>query len=300
MDFGKLATIEAVDFTLPHDAPQTTRILTSATKITPAIYIGCPIWANKEWLGKIYPSSAKEKDYLYHYTRQFNTIELNTTHYRIPDIETIERWKKASARGFTFCPKFPQVISHDNQLEDTEELTHAFCDSIRNLGEHLGISFLQLPPYFMPRQLPVLERFLQNFPKDIDLAVEFRHPDWFKNNEAHKAFDVLEKYKISTVITDVAGRRDVLHQHLTTPAAVIRFVGHGLHPTDYTRIDAWVEKLLQWLEEGLHTLYFFVHEPENTFSPELVSYMINLINKRGIHTITAPRFIPQVIQGSLF
>jgi uncharacterized protein YecE (DUF72 family) len=269
--------------------------------VVPAIYIGCPIWNNKEWLGKIYPATAKEKDYLKYYSQQFNTIELNTTHYRIPDTATIERWKNAVAKWFTFCPKFPQQISHELQLRGAEELTDIFCDAIRGLNKHLGISFLQLPPYFTPKQLANLEHFVMTFPQDVPLAIEFRHPEWFINSQAvERAFTLLEQFNIGTVITDVAGRRDVLHQRLTTPVATIRFVGHGLHPTDYSRIDSWVKRLLQWFDQGLHTLYFFMHQPENTYSPELILYLIRQLNKLGGFRIAEPRLTIQPVQGSLF
>ena len=85
MDFGKLENIDNVDFTLPFTHKFTTETLAStAPSSKMQVYVGPPIWANKEWVGKIYPSNAKDKDFLYHYTRQFNTIELNVTHYQIP------------------------------------------------------------------------------------------------------------------------------------------------------------------------------------------------------------------------
>jgi uncharacterized protein YecE (DUF72 family) len=249
----------------------------------------------------VYPSSAREKDFLYHYSRQFNTIELNTTHYRIPDPDTIVRWKTAVTPGFTFSPKLPQIISHEKQLDEAEDLTLDFCEAIRGLGEHLGTSFLQMAPTFSPRYYPLLESYVKFFPRDISLAIEFRHQEWFQPSPiTTKAFDLLAQYNISTVITDVAGRRDVLHQRLTTPIAMIRFVGNGLHPTDYSRVNSWIDRCLEWIEMGLQTLYFFVHEPDNTYSPELVAYFIQQLNEKGKFNLVPPRIAPQPVQGSLF
>jgi uncharacterized protein YecE (DUF72 family) len=304
MDFGKLSDISTVSFALPPDAVRTGSVLAKfqgQQPATPQIYIGCPIWTCKDWLGKLYPAGAKDKDFLHYYTRQFNTIELNTTHYRIPDADTIRRWKAASTPTFRFSPKFPQQISHDNALHGVESETLAFCEAIRGLDTHLGVSFLQLPPYFTPAQLPALAHFLEKFPKDIPLAVEFRHPDWFKDSvESIEAFALLENFGVSTVITDVAGRRDVLHQRLTTPTAFIRFVGNDLHPTDYTRIEEWASRLSKWIDQGLHAIYFFVHEPENTHSPELVLYLIRQLNRRLDLQLPEPRIAAQPVQGSLF
>ncbi len=304
MDFGKLPSIDKVDFTLPPDHPDTGAVLASVPKLaaTPQVYVGCPVWATKEWVGKWYPSSAKEKDFLHHYAHQFNTIELNTTHYRIPDLPTIERWYDAAAAGFTFCPKWPQQISHDSLLTNVGSATKAFGESILALREKLGVSFLQLPPGFSPHHHTILRQFIETIIPQVPLAVEFRHPDWFSDKEeAQKTFAMLQENGVGTVISDVAGRRDVLHMHLTTATAMIRFVGNGLHPTDYERIDRWVARLKDWIEKGLQTLYFFVHEPDpNTLAPELSVYFIRKLNEACGLTVAEPRPLPQVVQGSLF
>ncbi len=304
MDFGKLASIDKVNFTLPPDHPDTQTILTQSIPLSaePRVYVGCPVWSAKEWVGRWYPAAAKEKDFLYHYARQFNTIELNTTHYRIPDMDTIERWYEAASQDFTFCPKWPQQISHDALLTNTESATKAFGEAILGLREKLGISFLQLPPGFSLRQDTILQRFIEMLSPKVPLAVEFRHPDWFSNKpEVLRMMDILRENGVGMVMSDVAGRRDVLHMHLTTSMAMIRFVGNGLHPTDYQRIDEWTDRLKQWFDQGLQTLYFFIHEPDpNTLSPDLSVYLIRQLNEKcGLH-LKEPKPLPQVVQGSLF
>lgn len=303
MDFGRIDPPELarINFALPPDHAFTQRVLLGIKSIRPKVYVGCPIWTNKEWIGKIYPQGIKEKDFLKYYTRQFNTIELNTTHYRIPDIETVERWKETATPGFTFCPKIPQAISHDRQLQSVDALTEEFCEAIAGLGDHLGISFLQLPPYFGPRYLPVLEKFIQKYPTPIPLAVEFRHPDWFSDETVwQRTLEMLHHYGIATVITDVAGRRDILHQSLTIPTAVIRYVGNMAKPTDYSRLDAWVQRLKKWMEEGVENVYFFVHEHDNIISPEVARYLIRELNRHVGLKLIEPKFVVQAVQGSLF
>ncbi|MBB6609745.1 DUF72 domain-containing protein [Pontibacter sp. Tf4] len=302
MDFGKLQSIEHVDFALPPDHPGTQPLLRQYKQSAkPEVYIGLPVWVNKAWAGTIYPATMREKDSLLWYGKQFNTIELNSTHYHIPGPTTIDRWRNAVPRGFKFCPKFPQLISHENMLQSTQSITAAFCESIAGLEDNLGSSFLQLPPYFAPEQLPDLEVFLKFIPETIPVAVELRHPDWFVDNIASlELFEVLEKYGVGTVITDVAGRRDVLHMRLTTPTAMVRFVGNGLHPTDFTRIDAWVQRLKLWLEDGLQQLYFFVHEPDNTLAPDLAIYLIEQLNKICGLDLKVPKKYVQPVQGELF
>ncbi|MCS6969166.1 MAG: DUF72 domain-containing protein [Cytophagales bacterium] len=282
MDFGKLDDISGVDFTLPPDRTNWSNLPPRQGQVQ--VYVGCPVWACKEWVGSLYPPHARAKDYLYYYSRQFNAIELNSTHYHIPDNATISRWIEVTPSSFRFCPKILQEISHRLMLRPSKEVIQTFCKPIAALGNRLGMAFLQLPPSFAPAQLPVLAAFLKDFPREIPLAVEFRHPAWFQGPAGYQPFDhaaaLLEQQNISTVICDVAGRRDVLHQRLTTGKTLIRFVGNGLHPSDYTRIDAWVERLKEWIDKGVEQVYFFVHEPNNALAPQLANYLINKLNER--------------------
>ena len=302
MDFGKLHDISHVDFTLPPDHPDTLPLLRrSGTYVKPQVFVGLPVWVNKAWVGGIYPPRMTEKESLLWYGKQFNTIELNSTHYHIPSPSTIDRWRNTVPQGFRFCPKFPQLISHEAALCSTQTITAAFCEAISGLEEKLGDSFLQLPPTFSPRQLSDLDAFLQFIPESIPINVELRHPDWFTDNIASlELFEVLEKYKVGSVFTDVAGRRDVLHMRLTTPSAMVRFVGNGLHPTDYKRIDDWVQRLKVWFDNGLQQLYFFVHEPDNTLAPELETYLVQQLNKVCGFDLKVPKKFVQPIQGELF
>lgn len=288
MEFGKLPTIESVDFRMPADAAGTAQALASRPdpESSPTFYIGCTGWSMKEWVGKVYPEKTKASDYLRHYSRQFNTIELNTTHYRIPDWVTIQKWKTEAADDFRFCPKLPQTISHSNNLGISGGELPAFCDSIQQLEKKLGCCFMQLPPYFGVDRLPVIERFIERFPKHIPLALELRHESWFgESRPAEALFSLMQECGFSTVITDVAGRRDVLHMRLTSATAMVRFVGNDLHPTDFQRVDAWVARIGTWFEQGLQQVFFFTHEPDNLMAPELALYVFEQASRiNGVQT----------------
>jgi uncharacterized protein YecE (DUF72 family) len=307
VDFGKLARVDRVDFSLPDPpAPQDRRSLAVLSRfardpLPPAVRAGCPVWAEKKWLGKIYPVDAKPADFLHHYSRQFDLIELNVTHYRIPEPRAVEAWRDATPDTFRFCPKWPQEISHHRGLERCEELTTMFCDSISRLGSRLGSTFVQLPPGFAPPHLPALKRFLATVPRGFPICVEFRHPAWFKDHALiPAACDALEAAGAGTVITDVAGRRDVAHLSLTSSRVMIRFVGNALHPTDFTRIDAWIPRLKLWLASGLKDVAFCMHEPGNVLEPDMVSYFVERMNERVGLRMHAWKPMDQGTQISLF
>ncbi len=300
MDFGKLKDVSEVDFSFRKEDEFNA---ISLQKYDPKfrIYLGLPVWSNRAWLGKIYPTKAKESDFLYHYSQQFNTIELNVTHYQIPNAATIARWKDTTKDGFKFCPKFPQSISHDRQLIGCEAITNQFVESMLTLDNKLGATFLQLNQGFDLKRFKVLENYLQTIPTNFPINIEFRHPSWFENkNGWHETMAMLHERQIGTVMSDVAGRRDVLHLALSNTTMMLRFVGNELHPTDFSRADAWARKIKDWIEQGLKTIFIFIHCGENTLAPELAKYWIEALNLHCALKLDAPVISPQMLQGSLF
>ncbi|MEM9983797.1 MAG: DUF72 domain-containing protein [Bacteroidota bacterium] len=280
MKFGKLPDISQVNFELP--PLEDTQYLFNANEPDPSfrLYVGCPRWASKEWVGKIYPPKAKAADYLRYYAQSFNGIELNSTHYQIPSSERVAQWRSSVPPHFRFSPKVPQMISHHRKLKNVGTELEVFISAIRGFGKQLGQSFLQLHESFGPEFLPNLNEFLDLWPRDLSLAIEFRHPAWFQQHRLiPEAESLLSQRACTSLITDVSGRRDVLHQSLTSSTVMLRFVGNGLHPSDYTRADAWVERLIHWREKGIREVYFFAHEPGDALAVDLGTYVIQQFNQ---------------------
>ncbi|OJJ14967.1 hypothetical protein BKI52_41170 [marine bacterium AO1-C] len=305
MKFGKLTDVSKVDFTFPTDATGTKQVLAKnaqSTSTAPKVYVGCPIWSNKSWVGTLYPKRTPAGEYLTHYARQFNTIELNSTHYSVPNADTIKKWQTQSTPDFRFSPKIPQEISHKLMPQGkAQDFTKVFVKAMEGLDDKLGVSFMQLSPYFSPNDIRYLEQYLQEFPSHIPLAVEFRHENWFLPSNFDKTTQLLEDHQVATVITDVAGRRDALHMRLTTPDLVLRFVGNNLHPTDYQRADDWIDRIQSWLDQGLRSAYIFIHQPdENEATPELALYFVRQLNEKCGLNLQEPKIYRPPVQGSLF
>src|SRR5690349_5382252 len=208
MEFGKVDTdeLDYIDFTLPPDRAETTRILSTGKKGVTKFYIGCAKWGRKDWLGKIYPLKTKEADFLSHYAHHFNSIELNATFYRMPRAAMTAGWKSKVDKDFRFCPKFVNSITHIRRLKDTSEAVDRFLAGISGFGETLGPVLLMPHPGFGPKNLPVLDDFLTSLPDNLDVVAELRHPDWFSDKQAFKdVFDLLEKHGVGSAITDASG-----------------------------------------------------------------------------------------------
>ncbi len=170
-------------------------------------------------------------------------------------------------------------ISHFKRLKGVEALVEEYTLPIRAFEEKLGMIFLQLRDDFKPKDFDRVERFLEIWPKDLPLAIELRHTDWYNDETvATRTYQLFEEHNVSNIITDTAGRRDLLHMRLTTPDAFIRYVGAN-HETDYSRLDEWVDRLKIWKDHGLRNLYFFVHQNVEKESPLLSAYFIEKLNK---------------------
>ncbi|MHB1179116.1 MAG: DUF72 domain-containing protein [Daejeonella sp.] len=287
MDFGRLPDNEfpLVDFTLPANTPITTAVLKEAKKpLQPELCVGCAKWGRKEWVGMIYPPKTKEANFLDEYVKHFNSIELNAVFYNMPKKEQVNTWREkaeASRSDFKFFPKFTQSISHMKRLKGAEEVTSQYLDSISEFGNTLGPAFLQLSDNFGPKNFDILKNYLEHLPKDYNVFVEVRHKDWYADPAARKdLFEMMRDLRKGSIITDASGRRDCVHMELTTPDAFIRFVGNGLHPTDFSRINAWVDRLGEWTDEGLNKIYFFLHQHDEKDTPILADYTIKKLNEK--------------------
>jgi len=160
----------------------------------------------------------------------------------------------------------------------------------------LGPIFLQLPPAFAPDQLSTLETFLGFWPRDVRLAVEVRHPSFYKENEAGTLNTLLERYAVGRVLMDTRPIRigTEQEQHMlqarerkpnlplqivtTTDFAFVRYIGHPKMQVNAPFLDSWVQQCEQWLTQGL-TLYVFCHCPFEEHSPYICLELYQRLTK---------------------
>ena len=296
MEFGRVPENELahIDFKLPADPAFNRQVLKGKPVKNPKVYVGCAKWGRTEWVGKLYPVKTKEKDFLQHYVQHYNSIELNATHYKIYDSKTVEKWaEKPANKDFLFCPKMYKGVTHYGTLKGKDQLTTEFIKEIMVFGKHLGPTFIQVSESFSPKRKQELFAYLESLPTDLQFFVEVRHPEWFTDLQAaEELFSKLKTLNLGAVITDTSGRRDCAHMHLTIPKVFIRYVGNSLHATDYTRIDEWVDRIKNWLDNGLKEVYFFMHMHDEAKSPELTGYLVDRLNKVCNLSIDKPKFLP--------
>ncbi len=168
---------------------------------------------------------------------------------------------------------------------------------MRPLGKHLGPMFAQLPPSYAPALLDDLTNFLEAWPRtEASLALEVRHPDWFKEPHASNLTALLEKLGVGRVLLDsrpiYTGDDDPqlqserrkpklpLQLSVTAPFTLIRFISHPNLSVNQPFMEEWVRQIQQWLQMGVR-IYFFVHCPIEARSPNTARHFQQLLEQSG-------------------
>jgi uncharacterized protein YecE (DUF72 family) len=220
--------------------------------------LGTMGFSYQDWAGIFYPETLAQRNYLGHYSRFFNAVEIDSTFYGTPRLETVTRWASATPDGFRLCPKVPRIVTHEKGLTAAHLDMAEFLAVIRELGEKLGVVLVQLPPSFDADRSEALDTFLGELPSDLRFAVEFRHPSWHKP----ETVQILQTHKVSWAATEYPNLpRGV---NLTADFIYFRLIGQHGQFTQHNReqIDRcanleWWYQHLQKLAGEVHSIYGF-------------------------------------------
>lgn len=299
MEFGRLPNVDAVDFTLPRPEPGSTGpwkqwLASGSPSGSPSgsasgcdVRLGMASWADPglaKRLGASVTPGGSVKRGLQSYGLAMPTIELNTTFYGYSE-GRFESWRDQVPKGFSFLPKLPRTITHEQGLAASESEMGRFVEATEALGTKRGDLWLALPPYVGPSEFRALEDFLARWRPIVPLAVEVREPRWFRGAVLEDLARLLLDHDVPFIITDTAGRRDVLHMRVTAPRTMVRFVANGLHPTDFTRLDEWARVLALWAQEGLREAQFFFHQRDEAQTVDLADHMEGCLAGLGLTSI---------------
>jgi len=149
-------------------------------------WIGCSGFYYKHWKEVFYPKGLPQKKWFEYYCEHFNTVELNNTFYRFPQLTSLQSWYNRSPEIFRFAVKAPRQITHFNQFHHSDQLISDFYGTVHEgLKDKLGCVLFQMPPridYTQER----LQRILDSLDTDFRNVLEFRHPSWW-NTEVYQA-----------------------------------------------------------------------------------------------------------------
>ncbi|UPL49626.1 DUF72 domain-containing protein [Hymenobacter sublimis] len=162
----------------------------------PTIYIGCSGFSYRDWKGVFYPTDLPPRKWFTYYCTQFNTLELNVTFYRMPELKAFEQWYQQSPEDFQFAVKAPRQVTHYKKFgPEAEPILAEFYATIREgLGQKLGPVLFQLPPKAAYTE-EYLTRIIEQLDPEFHNVIEFRHPSWWDG----EVFRRLARHGISFV-----------------------------------------------------------------------------------------------------
>ena len=172
----------------------------------PGIFLGTSSFTAAGWEGSFYPRGMRSKDFLRHYSSQFQTVEIDSTFYGTPAASTVTSWNEKTPGDFIFAVKIPQVITHEKVLVDCQ--LDEFIERMHLLGDKLGPMLLQFPKFdkWVLKSPDEFRGRLQSFFKRaVDMkagrfAVEVRNKDWLDARLA----DLLREHNVALALTDTS------------------------------------------------------------------------------------------------
>jgi len=155
-------------------------------------HIGCSGFLYRDWKEYFYPAKLPQRLWFEHYASVFDTLELNVTFYKFPQLSSLQKWYDTSPPNFLFSLKVPRLITHYKQMKDCERLLHDFYSTVEEgLREKLGCVLFQFPAKFIYTE-ERLQLLIDNVKPGIKNVVELRDKSWWDK----KIFKVLKEHNI--------------------------------------------------------------------------------------------------------
>ncbi len=212
------------------------------------IHVGTSGYNYEAWRGSFYPEELPSRRMLSYYGERFDTVEINYSFYRKPTAKILQNWASQVPERFRFALKAWQRITHQKRLRESAELVTAFAEAARELGPRLAPVLYQLPPN-LKANLPLLRDFLNQLPRDLKAAFEFRHESWFSD----ETFSALRQAGAALCVAE--------SDELLTPQIQTAPFGYfRLRRLDYDEaaLRRWAEQVRGYEE----AFVYFKHEDE--------------------------------------
>lgn len=218
-----------------------------------AIYIGTSGFSYNHWEEMFYPKDIKKSDWLWYYSQHFDTVEINSSFYRLPNVNSLQKWFDETPDDFIFSLKGSRYITHTKKLFSLENSLKIFFEKAKILGNKLPVILWQFPPNFKsnPKRL---EEFLKNLQKyNYRYAFEFRHESWFNA----QIYGILRYYNTALVVSSSPDFPKA--EIMTADFIYIRFHGsRDLYTSEYSKKELvkWANKIKSWSESADIYAYF--------------------------------------------
>jgi uncharacterized protein YecE (DUF72 family) len=244
------------------------------------VRIGLSGWNYAHWRGGVfYPPRLAASRWLGFYAERFDTVEVNSTFYRLPRREAVARWVEQTPDGFLFSVKASRYLTHIKRLRDLGPGLEKFLERIEPLLESpkLGPLLWQLPPTFR-RDDERLAEALARLPRGLRHCVEFRHPSWF----VEKTYALLREHGVALAIGDRPQVNAFQTYELTAGWTYVRFhAGTRGRRGNYSdsELREWAERLRAW--SGTHEVFAYFNNDWEGFAPRNAAVLSGLLRSAG-------------------
>lgn len=227
-------------------------------------YIGTSGWSYSDWAGgRFYPKGLRQGGWLSFFAKQFSTVEVNMSFYRLPKTDMLERWHSMTGSGFVFALKLWRRITHEKRLADCSRELRDFFAVTEILGAKRGPLLVQLPPS-MRTDLDRLDAFLTEVnaasPKFTwRVAVEFRNRDW----RTEETCVLLDRHDAALCLSDMP-RCPIGEPNNASFVYVRRHGPTGSYSGCYSdeQIAADAARVRTWLKRGRDVYIYFNNDIE--------------------------------------
>jgi uncharacterized protein YecE (DUF72 family) len=207
-----------------------------------------------------FPPEFQNKSRLHYYSTLFNSLEVNSSFYKIPLSRTFARWAMEVTPGFHFTLKLWKGITHNKNLVFEKSDIDHFLTAASALGENKGCLLLQFPGSISSDYADDLKPMLKAVKGTVDaagwrLAVELRNDSWYRP----ATYRMLNRYKASLVLHDKP-KSKLIDLHTSSSLVYLRFHGpRGDYRESYTSkyLEEIAERIRQWLSEGKDVYAYF-------------------------------------------
>jgi uncharacterized protein YecE (DUF72 family) len=223
------------------------------------VRIGCSGWNYRDWRERVYPAGMPPRLWLQHYATLFDTVEVNSTFYRLPSRDAVANWAEQTPPHFLFAVKASRYLTHIKRLTNLEQGVPRFYERIEPLIDagKLGAVLWQLPGNFKC-DLERLDAALEHLPPGRH-CFEFRHPSWFSED----VYALLRRHAAALVIGDTPERPFQTYE-MTADWTFVRF-HHGTRGRrgnySASELEEWSRRLSEW-RRSVEVLAYFNNDWE--------------------------------------
>jgi len=235
------------------------------------IWVGCSGWYYPHWMGKFYPDDLKKSKWLEYYCQHFNTVEINSTFYRIPKITTVKGWIRKVPDDFRISLKMNKQLTHVSRFSDSEVI-ESFKEIVSLVDDKLGCVLVQLPPS-LKKDFELLDKMCSMLSElKCRCAIEFRHKSWFDPL-------VYEKLKDDVVLCLVSSpqvRSPSVFEDYTAEYVYVRFHGTSKwynHLYSMDELKEWA-RIIKRFDEA----FVYFNNDFNAYAPRNALEMMKLLD----------------------